>query len=193
MRKARREGVTVGARRDGAFVATFLRLHTGVRVRKYRLLPRPHAFFARMHDRFAAIGGWHPLAAVHDGAVVAVTVYLRHGSTLYYKFNASDPTALHLRPNDLLLWSGIELATRLGCTALDLGASDDDQPGLTRFKRGFGADEREIRRLAWGPPLPTATAPWRALLADVTQRCTEPSVPDEVAATAGAVLYRYFA
>jgi hypothetical protein len=32
--------------------------------------------------------------------------------------------------------------------ALDLGPSDDNQPGLIRFKREFGAAERELRFLA---------------------------------------------
>ena len=49
-----------------------------------------------------------------DGELIAATVYLRHRDTLFYKFNASDPTGLDARPNDLLLWSGIELAARLG-------------------------------------------------------------------------------
>jgi CelD/BcsL family acetyltransferase involved in cellulose biosynthesis len=146
-----------------------------------------------MRTRFVAVGGWHPLAAVRDGEVVAATVYLRHGDTLYYKFNASDPAALDCRPNDLLLWAGIDLASRLRCTLLDLGASDDDQPGLIRFKRGFGAHEREIRRLVSGPPLPATHEPWRALLSEVTERITAPSVPDELVEVAGDVCYRYFA
>jgi CelD/BcsL family acetyltransferase involved in cellulose biosynthesis len=191
--KARREGVAVVERSDAAFVDEFMRLHLGVRKRKYRLLPQPRSFLASMHARFAATGDWHALAAVRDGELLAATLYLRHHDTLVYKFNASDPTALDARPNDLLLWSGVELAARLGCKLVDLGASDDDQPGLIRFKRGYGAIEREIRTRTRGPAPSAAAERFRTTLHDATRSLTAPDVPDEVTALAGTVLYRYFA
>ena len=191
--KARRDGVTVIPATDPEFTGHFLRMHTGVRKRKYRLLPQPLAFFDALRRRFAAVDGWYPLVAVQRDTLVAATIYLRWGDTLFYKFNASDPDALGSRPNDLLLWTGIELAADLGCRLLDLGASDDDQPGLIRFKRGFGADEREIRTFVAGPPLPPAAAQLDAILREITARFTRPEVPDPVTEQAGAVLYRYFA
>jgi CelD/BcsL family acetyltransferase involved in cellulose biosynthesis len=191
--KARREGVTVVDRSDVGVVADFFCLHLGVRKHKYRLLPQPRSFFESMHARFGVTGDWHALTAMRDGEVLAVTVYLRHRDTLFYKFNASDPAGLGARPNDLLLWSGIELAATLGCTLLDLGASDDDQPGLVRFKQGFGAIEREIRTRVAGPALPEPSERFRSMLGDMTSRLTAPDVPDTVTADAGARLYRYFA
>lgn len=192
--KARREGVVVDdACDDPELLHRFRRLHTGVRKRKYRLLPQPSAFFESIRRRFVATGDWHPLVARCDGEVLAVTVYLRHGDTLYYKFNASDPDHLDARPNDLLLWAGVELAARLGCRLVDLGASDDTQPGLIRFKRGFGAVEREIRTRVAGPPAPDGAAPFHALLREFTALATAPGVADAVTEQAGAQLYRYFA
>ncbi|MDQ1431924.1 MAG: hypothetical protein QOF40_2526 [Actinomycetota bacterium] len=191
--KARRDRVNIVEPGGREFVDQFLRLHVGVRKWKYRLLPQPRAFFTAIRARFGATGDWHPLAAVRDGELLAATIYLRHGDTLFYKFNASDPESLDARPNDLLLWTGIELAARLGCRLLDLGASDDDQPGLIRFKRGFGAFEREIRSLATGAPAARGAAAFRAVLHDLTALLTEPEVPDAVTEDAGARLYRYFA
>jgi CelD/BcsL family acetyltransferase involved in cellulose biosynthesis len=191
--KARREGVEVVARPDPEFVACFFALHAGVRTHKYRLLPQPRAFFTTMRDRFAATDDWFPLAAVRDGEVIAATVFVRHHDTLFYKFNASDPAGLAARPNDLLLWSGIELAAHLGCRLLDLGASDDDQPGLVRFKRGFGASEREIRTLVAGPPPPEDAEQFQHVLRRITRTVTAPGVPEALAEEAGAWLYRYFA
>ena len=40
---------------------------------------------------------------------------------------AVSQDALDDRPNDLLIWEGMELACALGCRQLDLGPSDDDQ------------------------------------------------------------------
>jgi CelD/BcsL family acetyltransferase involved in cellulose biosynthesis len=191
--KARREGVSIQERGDAEFVPQFLRIHTGVRKGKYHLLPQPLAFFVAIRNRFDAIGGWYPLVAARGDEVLAATIYLRYGSTLFYKFNASDPATFVYGSNDLLVWAGIELSARLGCRCLDFGASDDDQPGLIRFKRGFGSEEREIRVLASGPPLPAGHSQFRALLTDLTALLTDPAVPDAVAEQAGDVLYRYFA
>jgi CelD/BcsL family acetyltransferase involved in cellulose biosynthesis len=192
--KARRGGVVVvDGRDDPELLVRFRRLHTGVRKRKYRLLPQPPTFFESICNRFGATGDWYPLAAVREGEVLAVTVYLRHRDTLFYKFNASDPDHLDARPNDLLLWAGVELAARLGCRLVDLGASDDAQPGLVRFKRGFGAVEREIRTRVAGPPAPDGAVPFRAVLHEFSLRLTAPEVSDALTETAGARLYRYFA
>ncbi len=193
VKKARREGVTIAERTDAEFVPEFLHLHTGVRKAKYGLLPQPLEFFIALRNHFEPIGAWHPLVAVRDDEVLAATVYLHAGDTLYYKFNASDPATLGARPNDLLLWAGIELAAQLGCRQLDLGASDDDQPGLIRFKLGFGSHEREIQTLASGPPLPATHTEFRAALSELTARYTSPAVTDSVTEQVGAVLYRYFA
>ena len=191
--KARREGVTIVERADAAFVPRFMRLHTRVRKAKYRLLPQPLSFFLAIRSHFEPIGAWHPLVAVRDDKILAATVYLGCGDTLFYKFNASDPATLDARPNDLLVWAGIELAARLGCRCVDLGASADDQPGLIRFKRGFGGDEREIRVLASGPVLPAGSARFSTTLSDLTERFTDPAVPDLLTEQVGAFVYRYFA
>jgi len=195
IRKAEREGVIVRAIDDETLIAEFMRLHVALRKRKYRLLAQPGAFFEALRRRFAAVDGWFPLAACHRDRVVAVTIYLRWKDTLYYKFNASLPEALALRPNDALLWEGIRLARRLGCCRLDLGASDDDQPGLIRFKRHYGAAEREIRFLRYTPPEHAVELERHAgaLLARLSQLFTESEVADDVTGCAGAALYRFFA
>lgn len=195
VRKAERDGVTVRPLEGEAGLDGFVAMHRALRRRKYRLLAQPPAFFEAMMRRFAAVGGWHALGAHVDGKLVAATVYLRWRKRLYYKFNASAHESLGARPNNLLLWSGIKLARALGCETLDLGPSDDDQPGLVRFKRDTGAAESELRFLNWTPPAgpdPRAADAGR-LLGAVTELLTSPGVPDEVVRRAGMLLYRYFA
>jgi CelD/BcsL family acetyltransferase involved in cellulose biosynthesis len=172
----------------------FIALHVGVRKHKYGLLAQPHAFFDALRAHFTAVDGWFPLAARHEDKVIAVTVYLRWRDTLYYKFNASHPDALPLRPNNLLVDAGIELACVLGCRRLDFGASDEDQPGLVRFKRQFGAEEGLITALSIGgqgdDPRDVAA---RRVLAAMQAIFCDAAVPDAVTAKAGDLLYRYFA
>ena len=76
---------------------------------------------------------------------------------------------------------------------MDLGASDHDQPGLIRFKRGYASDEREIQTLASGPPLDPTLHEFRALLTRLVDALTHEAVPDGLAEQASAALYRYFA
>jgi CelD/BcsL family acetyltransferase involved in cellulose biosynthesis len=195
IRKAEREGVTVERVDDERFLREFHAMHVALRKGKYRLLAQPVAFFEAICRRFSGDGQWFPLAAYHRGRCIAATMYLAWGDTLYYRFNTSLPQTLPLRPNNLLLWAGIRLAAEQGRRCLDLGRSDLDQPGLIRFKHQFGARSREIRTLRHEPAGYAAARGdrARALLHGVTQRLTDPAVPDEITAAAGAAFYRLFA
>jgi CelD/BcsL family acetyltransferase involved in cellulose biosynthesis len=194
IRKAERMGV-VTRRLGAAEIPEFHSLHVRLRKEKYRLLAQPIGFFEALARRFGEVDGWFPLGAYAGERLIAAAVYLRWGDVLYYKFNSSAPDTLGFRPNDLLVKAGIDLARSLGCRALDLGPSDDNQPGLIRFKRHFGATERELRFLRYVP------AGWhdargdamRSLLGDVTRVLTAPEVPDSLTRDAGRQLYRWFA
>jgi CelD/BcsL family acetyltransferase involved in cellulose biosynthesis len=194
IRKARRGDVTVRLLEGADSPAKFHRLHVALRKRKYRLLAQPLSFFEAVKECFEKIDGWFPMGAFVDGQLVAATIYLRWGDTLYYKFNASGDS-LELRPNNLLVWAGIELAQSLGCRKLDLGPSDDDQRGLIRFKQQFGAREREVRFLRYLPPgwPDHQSAELHRLLGELTRLLTSPDATDELTAQAGALLYRFFA
>jgi hypothetical protein len=189
--KAERAGVTI---RPLESAEDYAGLHMRLRKRKYRLLAQPPEFFQALQAEFSAVDGWLPLGAYLGDRLLAATVYLRWGDTLYYKFNASDPEGLAYRPNNLLAWAGIQLAQSLGCQVLDFGPSDLDQPGLIRFKEGFGTLRSTVQFLRWRPDdlaLPTGKS-IRNTLGEMTELLTRPEVPDEVTARAGALLYRFF-
>ncbi len=195
VRKAEREGVTVAPLEGPDACERFLALHAGVRKRKYRLLAQPRAFFEAIRGQFEPLGGWLPLGAFHEGRLIAATLYLRWGNVLYYKFNASAEAGLAMRPNNLLVWEGAKMAAALGCGVMDLGPSDDDQPGLIRFKQDSGAEAGEVQFLRWTPPgWSDGRGPGvKRLLGELTGLLTEAGVPDEISVRAGALLYRYFA
>lgn len=198
VRKAERSGLDVrplNVEADGG-VDSFARLHRGLRRSKYQMLSQPEAFFAAIRDRFVPDGGWHPLGAFDGDQLVAATVYLRWGDTLFYKFNASDPRALAARPNNLLVAAGAELARSLGCDAIDLGPSDEDQPGLIRFKSQTGAAMDQVRTWTWTPPgwePDPSVARLKRTLGELTGLLVQPAVDDAVVHAAGDALYRWFA
>jgi CelD/BcsL family acetyltransferase involved in cellulose biosynthesis len=192
--KARREGVEIRTL-DLKGCEGFYRLHVALRKNKYRLLAQSRAFFDAIANRFSACGGWFLVGAFLHDRLIAATVYLRWGDTLYYKFNASAQDALAVRPNNLLVWAGILLAQSLGCHTLDLGPSDEDQPGLIRFKRNFGASMQEGTFVEWTPPgwRDERGAQARRTLGEMAGLLTAPEVPDDITARAGTLLYSFFA
>lgn len=197
MRKAQKQGVQIRRAESKKDLRTFYELHAGVRNQKYRMLAQPYSFFDSIWEEFLAEGHGFLLLAEVEGKVVAGTMYLRHGQTIYYKFNASDLEQLQFRPNDLLVWEGIRQAKEdLGCESFDFGLSDSDQEGLLRFKRKFATEEKTIRFMQhrstrWETR--TVEAEWSHVLPALTELFTSKSVPAGVAEQASSLLYRVFA
>lgn len=194
VRRATRSGVQTTIANEPEMLRRFFDLHIGVRKRKYRLLGQPLGFFESIWRNFLEPGRGALILADRGGEVIGGTLYLEWNGSLYYKFNASDPAHLEHRPNDLLIWEGVKHAGARGCRQLDFGLSDANQEGLLRFKRKFATHQREIVFLRHVPET------WRRrsqdvdeMLTSLTSLLTKDSVPDDVTAEAGNILYRLFA
>lgn len=193
IRKSRAAGVEVRPAESVDDVRTFFDLHLRVRKAKYGLLAQPWRFFEALWEQFLARGEGALLLAEHDGRAVSGVLFLQWKDTLYYKLNASDSNALAVRPNDAVLWQGLQLAHERGLRWLDFGISAHDQEGLIRYKRKYATEESEIRVLRSSPPARDARADeLRALLPRLTDLFVRDDVPDEVTRQAGDLLYRYF-
>lgn len=194
IRRSRRDGLHVEMRSDLDAVRMFYDLHVGVRTMKYRLLPQPFRFFESLHAVFAPHDRLRVALATFDGRAVAGIFYIEWGDTLYYKFNASAADGLSVRPNEALIWAGMEHCLQRGLSKIDLGVSDTDQPGLVRYKRKFAGFEQEVVTLKTAPPAASPhSGELRTLFGNLTDLFTDPGVPSAVAEAAGDVLYRYFA
>lgn len=196
VRKARQQGVVVAVARDPSALRAFFEMHLGVRKHKYRMLAQPFAFFEAIWRHFIEPCQGFLLTASLDRQIIAGVLYLQWQQTLFYKFNASRSELLIDRPNDLLIWEGIQEGKRRGCEFLDFGLSDLDQEGLLRFKRKFADREKTITFLSSFPTATTAglmPASHRQLFSQLTALFTEESVPDAITERAGDLLYRYFA
>ena len=194
VRKSKREGLTVRMAQSEDELRSFFDMHLRVRKYKYGLLAQPYRFFQNIWRRFVETRRGFLLLAVHEDKVVAGDFFLVWKDTLYYKFNASRPEYLHLRPNDLLILEGIQQAKDRGLTYLDFGLSDAHQEGLVRYKRKFGTEEKDISFLRYGPTcVPTpAEKEMRDLLGKLTHHFTDKLVPDTISEQAGEDLYRLF-
>jgi lipid II:glycine glycyltransferase (peptidoglycan interpeptide bridge formation enzyme) len=194
IKKAQRSGVTVRISRQKDDLRAFFELHLSVRKYKYRLLAQPYRFFENIWQQFIAPGKGVLVLAVHSCTVIGGVLFLEWQNGLYYKFNASSPDHIALRPNDLVVWEGIRFGQSRGLHFLDFGLSDWDQEGLLQYKRKFATDEKTISILRYTPEgSPSAKEKeLRQLLPQLTDLFVDTSVPDSITEKAGDVLYQLF-
>lgn len=194
IRKSERESLTVRMAQSEQELRFFFEMHLKIRKYKYGLLAQPYSFLQNIWRHFVEPGHGFLMLAIHNDKIVAGDFFLEWKDTLYYKFNASLHDDLSHRPNDFLIWHGIQEGKKRGLTYLDFGLSDIDQEGLIRYKRKFGTEEKTISFLHHSPN----GGPGRAqkeikeLLGKLTARFTDHLVPDQITEKAGEDLYRLF-
>lgn len=190
--RAHRAGLQIEANTGIDGIRQFHRLQVVLRKRKYRMLAQPIEFFERIWEAFGRDGSVVTILARLGGEPIAGVVFLVWNNVLHCKFAASLPEHLHLRPNDAIYWAGIEWGSQNGMRMTDWGTSDLDQPGLLRYKRKYATDEKRIVSLRSAKEPSHAEEEAGYLLDNVSRMMTDESVPDEITAKAGALLYRYF-
>jgi len=194
IRKSERAGLTLRVAQSEQELRSFFEMHLKIRKSEYGLLAQPYSFFQNIWRHFVDSQHGFLLLAIHEDKIVAGDFFLDWKDTLYYKFNASLPGDLSYRPNDLLIWEGIQRGKDLGLAYLDFGLSDVDQEGLIRYKRKFGTEEKTISFLRCSPNGSSTPAQKeiRELLGTLTNRFTDHLVPDSITERAGEDLYRLF-
>lgn len=191
--KAEREGLLELRRAETAadVADVFYALHVSTR-RRLGVPVQPRRFFRLVWERMLEPGHGWALLAYAGREPVAGAVFLSAGSTVVYKFGASERKWQHLRPNNLLLWGAIRESCERGFELFDFGRTDPWSTGLRDFKLGWGTVEEELRytRLGSGWPAGEPEGPGTAseLLGHVLRRS-----PAAVSRLAGALLYRYAA
>lgn len=194
LRASQRRGVSVSLGDGLEDVRAFHELHRLTRKRKYRLLAQPLAFFERLQERFAPSGRLLVGLAHHEGDVIGGVLCIRWNDVLYYKFAASRPERLQVRPNEALAWACMRAGQERGCRLFDWGVSDLDQPGLVAYKQKYATEERRVRVLRHVPAGHDGSraAEVGAVLGQLTALLTREDVPDDVTRRAGELLYGYF-
>jgi len=194
IRKAEREGVIVRIAEQEEDLRAFFELHLGVRKYKYRMVAQPYRFFESIWRHFIETQQGLLMVAIHQDKIIGGVLFLVWKNRLYYKFNASAPINLAVRPNDLMIWEGIKYGKTQDYTYLDFGLSDWDQEGLVRYKRKFATEEKTISFLRYEPDGgPTyQEQQLRRLFPQLTDLFTDESVPDTITEKAGEILYRFF-
>lgn len=140
IRKAEKDGVEIEKSQDLEAMRHFYRLQCITR-RRHGLPPQPFSFFKTIHGELIAKGKGLIILAKVDGHPVAASVYLEQGSTVHYKYGASDLSFQNSRCNNLVMWTAIEHYASLGFYNLDLGRNSLNAQGLRKYKQSWGSKE----------------------------------------------------
>jgi hypothetical protein len=120
-------------------LAAWRALYAGL-VAEKRLAGTRHDFPAG-HFAHLAEAGAEAWTAWHEGAPVAMYVWLRHGADAYYHLGASAPAGLALGASFAVMDRAIRDLLAAGCERLLLGGGlaqiGEPACGLARFKAGF--------------------------------------------------------
>lgn len=193
VRKSRDAGIEVRPAESAEELRAFYELHLKTRKFKYRMLAQPFAFLESMWREFVEPRQGSLLLARQEGQIVAGVFFLEWKDRLYYKLNASNPRFAETRPNDALMWAGIEHGCRRGYQLMDLGLSDWGQDGLVRYKEKYSSVEGTIWFLRSETLIPVQEGRLSEVLPRLTELLTDERVPDRITEEAGRVLYRHFA
>ena len=157
--------------------------------RRHGVPAQPWRYFQLFYEHLVRQGYSSVLLAYQGDQCIAGLVLLHWQQTIIFKYAASREETMKLRPNNLLFWTAIRWGCENGYTLLDFGRSDLDNPGLSRFKRGWGAEETMLHytTLSARPP-GQASGRLLKLVKPVIQKS-----PAWVCQAVGELLYQYSA
>jgi CelD/BcsL family acetyltransferase involved in cellulose biosynthesis len=166
----------------------FYDLH--VRTRRKQGVPvQPRRFFELLWKHMLSRGLGFVLLVYSGTTPIAGAVFLAWNGTIAYKYGASNPDYLQLRPNHLIFWEAIRWGCENGFHSFSFGRSDLDNKGLRDFKNGWGTHEEELRYSGiGGDPLGLPMEGMLGALAIVIRRS-----PLWVTRSLGEILYPFVA
>ena len=105
---------------------------------------QPYGFFSKLKELILDQDKGMILTAYKDNIPLSAAVFLYDNQSMTYKYGASDQRLLYNRPNGLLFYEAIRTAREMNLKIFDFGISRVENPGLRRFKAGFGATELPV-------------------------------------------------
>jgi len=192
VRKAIRLGVAVRLAETREDLRSWYELYLET-MRTHMTPPRPFRLFDAMWEVLRPRGLMRLLIAERERRLIAGSLYLTFGSTVFYAFNGCRRSELRLRPNDFIQWHAIETFRRAGFREYDLGEVSSGNGGLAEFKAKWGADERQLYRFYFPQPRverledPSTDSLGPQKILEAGWRC----VPLGVTAAVGDAVYRF--
>ncbi|MDQ8183743.1 GNAT family N-acetyltransferase [Pelagicoccus sp. SDUM812005] len=141
IRKSEKSGVDIQHSDTLQALKGFYRLQCITR-KRHGLPPQPFKFFKNLLEQLIQKGKGTIISAYVDGQLAASGIYLEQGSTIHYKYGASDPTFQASRCNNSVMWAAMKHYSNKGFSAMDLGRNSLENQGLRKYKNTWGPTER---------------------------------------------------
>jgi CelD/BcsL family acetyltransferase involved in cellulose biosynthesis len=126
-----------------------------------------------------------------DRRLVAGSVFLMLGQTVFYAFTGWRRADHSLRANDLIHWDAIQDARAQGFRYYDFGEVADGQEGLAGFKTKWGSEPRQLYRYLYPVPGRVAFGIAESGRAPRLVRAAWPRLPLRATALIGDWFYSY--
>ena len=187
IRKAEREGVTVRQCTTFEEFDVFYRLQVITR-KRLGVLAQPRTFFRGIWEYILKPGLGFALVSYKDTTPLAGGVFLKFGSTVYYKYGAMDTAYKTYRPVHAFMWKAIQRACTEGYAQLDFCRSESSNEGLKKFKTSWNAVEHELPYTIF-----SNTPPKSGLFKlDAVAGAVIRHSPEFVCTLSGELLYKHF-
>jgi hypothetical protein len=185
VRSALKHGIRIELNYDRQNLIKFYHLHLLTR-HKQGVPIQPWLFFNAMKSELFDKNCGFIMSAYLGTKCLAAAVFLIWNKNIIYKYGASDPAGLLLRPNDLLIHEAIRWGCDHGYTSLDFGRTDIGNIGLRRFKSSWGAAESNLF-YSYAPSIPSNRPFW---MMETLSKVIKNS-PLWVCRLSGEILYRF--
>ncbi len=118
--------------------------------------PRSYRLFKSLWSSLRAGGQMRLLLAEQNEGgqkrLVAGSILLQFGQTVFYSFTDCDPKDFCLHPHDILQIEAIRNACRSGFRWYDFGEVTEDHEDLAQFKTKWGGDPKQLYRFYYPAP-----------------------------------------
>jgi len=147
IRRARASGLEVVDSNEPADLAAFLSIYQSTMRRNQLSGFRNVNSLIPYLTKLGAMGKAKLFVVKDKGMIVSGALLLLHKRTAHGWIAASRPESWTLRPNELLMWTTFQWASKFGYR-MDLGGNPSDpKQGINRFKTQLGGERVELIRL----------------------------------------------
>jgi lipid II:glycine glycyltransferase (peptidoglycan interpeptide bridge formation enzyme) len=188
IKKAERDGVNYLISTDFKQLEEFYSLHLKTR-KKLGVPIQPKNFFKEIYNCLIQPGFGFTVITYMDSKPIGAGLFLGFKDILTYKFSASDPLKLNLRPNHLMLWAAFQEGIKRGFKYFDFGRTEIENEGLRKYKAGWGSIENPLI-YSYYPHLPV-----KSKVSIIKDNFVAPLIknsPEFVCRTIGEIAYKYF-
>jgi CelD/BcsL family acetyltransferase involved in cellulose biosynthesis len=151
---------------------------------------QPKYFFDAVWKYIIEPGLGYALVSYNDSTPIGGGVFLKFGSTVYYKYAAADWEYKNMHPNHAYIWEAMRRSCGEGYRVFDFGRSEVCNRGLRQFKAGWGTVEQPLWYTTIADHEPKVCSKSKL---DIVTSFVIRNSPPVVCKLTGQLLYRHFA